>query len=559
MDKSDFVIIGGVACGCKSAATLARRLPDASITLFQKEKNLSYGTCGLPYFASGDIETLKALMQTGYDVVRDSDFFKKSKNFKAITESEVVLINRDDKTVRVKDLNSGETSEHGYGKLVIATGAKPSKLPLDFPESTRIMPFTRPEHAINFRRMAQSGQVGSALIIGGGFIGCELAEAASSLWGIETSLVEKELHVLPYVLDHEMALPVEKELRDSGVTLRLGTIVHDIEIADEEKVRVSLSDKTSIEADYVFLCTGVTPESSLARDAGLKIGMSGGIKVNEFMQTSDADIYAGGDAVELIHQLTGKPIYIPMGSIANRHGRIIGEHASGGNESFPGVLGAFMVKVFEMNVGSVGLSQTSAEKAGFDVITAWGSFVDKPDYYPEFKSFSVKMIVNRKDKSLLGLQAVGKGDVVRRVDVFSAFLQNKCKIDDLLNFEHGYAPPYAEALDPLYNLAATIKSIENGFTQTGPDGNFKTDDIVVLDVREPDEVESKPFKANKLVHIPLNDLADNLEKLDKNSKIVVLCHRGPRSYQASVILKNAGFLDVSYIAGGMTLAVKSLA
>jgi len=277
------------------------------------------------------------------------------------------------------------------------------------------------------------------------------------------------------------------------------------------------------------------------------------------MQTSDLDIYAGGDAVELTHQLTGKSIYIPMGSLANRHGRIIADHSSGGNESFPGVLGAFMVKVFDMNVGTVGLSQTAAEKAGFEVITTWGSFPDKPDYYPEYKSFSAKMIVNRDDKSLLGLQVVGKGDVVRRVDVFSAFLQNKCKIDDLLHFEHGYAPPYAEALDPLFNLAATIKSIEKGFEQTSPDGNFETDDVVILDVREPDEIEGKPFKAKNMIHIPLNDLTENLDKLSKDSRIVILCHRGPRSYQASVILKTAGFNDISYIAGGITLAVKSLA
>jgi NADPH-dependent 2,4-dienoyl-CoA reductase/sulfur reductase-like enzyme/rhodanese-related sulfurtransferase len=559
MDKSEIVIIGGVACGCKTAASLARRMPQAMITLFQKEKELSYGTCGLPYFASGDIDSFRELTLTSYDVVRDSGFFKKSKNFDAVTESQVMAINREEKFVLVKDLKSGREYKHGYGKLVIATGANHKTLPLDIPVSDRIKPFTRPEHAINFRRMAQTGKIGSALILGGGFIGCEVAEAAAGLWGIETSLVEMEGQILPYVLDREMALPAEKEMENNGVKLYLGRSATKIEMPNEETVRVTLSDGTSLEVDYLFLCVGVKPATDLAREAGLEIGSTRGIKANQFMQTSDPDIYAGGDAVESTHCLTGKPIYIPMGSLANRHGRIIAEHISGGKESFPGVLGAFMIKVFEMNVGSVGLSEAEAIKNGIDVVSVWGSFVDKPDYYPENKSISIKMIIDAKDRRLVGLQGVGKGDIVRRVDVFSAFLQSKSRLDDLLNFEHGYAPPYSEALDPLYHLAAVAKSVELGFGQENPGGSFDSGDFILLDVREEEEIESIPFKTKNSVRIPLNDLRENLDKLDKGKKIVILCHRGPRSYQAAVILKNAGFENSSYIAGGTTLAVKSLA
>jgi NADPH-dependent 2,4-dienoyl-CoA reductase/sulfur reductase-like enzyme/rhodanese-related sulfurtransferase len=559
MDKSDVVVIGGVACGCKAAATLARRKPELKITLFQKEKDLSYAACGMPFFASGDIESFRALTETSYNIVRDTEFFRKCKNFNAIIETEVIEIDREEKKVKVKDLKTGDSYDHGYDKLVIATGAVPTNLPLEIPETDRIMHFTSPDHARNFRQLAQTGKVGTALVVGGGFIGCEVAEAATSLWGIETTLVELEPQVLPYALDEEMALPVEKEMRDNGVKLYLGTSVTKFEMTDNGTVQVDFSDGSKHEFDYVFLCVGVNPASHLAEAAGLELGESGGIKVNQFMQTSDPNIYAGGDVVELTHRITGQPIYIPMGSLANRHGRIIGDHIAGGNEAFPGVLGAFMVKVFDLNVGSVGLTQNAAEDAGISANTVWATFADKPDYYPENKSICLKMVFNPEDSSLLGIQGVGKGDIVRRVDVFSAFLQKKAKIYDLLDFEHGYAPPYSEALDPLYHLAAIAKSLEKGFDQDNPGDDYENSNMIVLDVREPEETEAVPFKAKNTIKIPLTELVDNLDKLDKSKRYTILCHRGPRSYQAAHILKAAGFENVSYIAGGTTLAVKSLA
>jgi len=558
MEKSDIVIIGGVACGCKSAASLARRLPEAKITLFQKEPDLSYGTCGLPYFASGDIENLTKLKETASGSIRDTQYFRQAKGFKAQTECEVVEINRAEKFVIVKNLQSDESFEHGYDKLVIATGAVPVKLPLDIPDSDRIRPFTRPADAINFRRLAQTGQIGSAVIIGGGFIGCELTETCAGLWGIETTLVEREAQVLPYLLDSEMAYAVEKTMRENGITLHIGKSVTKIE-AQNNTVKVTLSDNTEIETDYLLLSAGVKPASQLAQTAGLELGANGAVKVNEFMRTSDPDIYAGGDVVELKHQITGQPIYIPMGSLANRHGRIIADHIAGGQEEFPGVLGAFMVKVFELNVGAVGLSETAAQKAGIETVVVWGSFADKPDYYPEFNPISLKLIINKADKTLLGLQAVGKGDVVRRIDVISAFMQNKAKIYDLLNFEHGYAPPYSEALDPLYHLASVYKTVEKGFLQSNPGIDYSREDVIILDVRDPEEIKSKLFKAINLITIPLENLQENLDKLDKSKPIIVLCHRGVRSYQALHILKNAGFSDLSYVAGGTSLSLKALA
>ena len=559
MDKSDVVIIGGVACGCKTAASLARRKPEFKITLFQKEKELSYGTCGLPYFASGDIDSFRQLTETNYNVVRDIDFFKNSKGFDAVAESEVTKIDREKKIVHVKDLKSGDVYQHGYDKLVLATGASPVTPPIDFPQSDRISHFTRPSAAINFRKSAQTGQVGSALILGGGFIGCELAESCGGLWGLETTLVEKEPQLLPYVLDREMSLPVEKHLAENDVNVLVDTRVTKVEAPDDDTVVVTLTNDKKVTVDYLFVCAGVRPASELAREAGLELGESGGIAVDDSMRTSDPDIYAGGDVVELRHQVTGQPLYIPMGSLANRHGRIIAENIAGGNSRFPGALGAFMVKVFDYNVGTVGLSQSAAEAEGMEVFSVWGSFVDRPDYYPETEPVSVKIVIDSQTDLLLGVQAIGRGDVVRRIDVGSVFLQNKCRLDDLIDFEHGYAPPYSEALDPLYHLATQAKAIKRGFKIDSPDTIYDNAEIQVLDVREPDEIEALPFQASNLITISLNDLRDNLDKLERNRPIAVLCHRGPRSYQAACILKAAGFEQVSYVGGGTTLSVKSLA
>jgi len=364
MEKSDFVIIGGVATGPKTAAVLARRLSGKKITLFQKEERISYGSCGMPYFASGDINNFDELTFTSYGIPRTPEFFKRSKNFDVMTSSEVIRINRQEKTVTVKDLKTGQTIDHSYGKLVIATGAVPCKPPFPCAESPNIRNFTRPDDAIHFREMAQQGQVGKAVIIGGGFIGCELVEAMVSMWGIEAVLVEKEPQVLPYVLDPEMAAIVKHEMVRQEVEVLTGAAVEKVELNDDGNPVVSVRGHDDIKADFIFLCLGVRSEVSLAKECGLGIGPAGGIEVNACMQTSDPDIYAGGDCVELTHRLTDRKIFMPMGSLANRHGRVIAENLAGNETKFPGVLGSFLVKVFDINIGTTGLSEMTAERYG---------------------------------------------------------------------------------------------------------------------------------------------------------------------------------------------------
>ncbi|MFC1475951.1 FAD-dependent oxidoreductase [Candidatus Zixiibacteriota bacterium] len=550
-DYSDFVIVGGVAAGPKTAATLARRLPRASITLFQKEKHLSYASCGLPYFASGDISSFDELTRMPWGTVRNEDFFRMVKGFCAITGAEVTAIDRGRKVVTVQQEDKPSAVEHGYGKLVLATGARPAPpaFPVEF--GPRVQSFTRPENAIEFRRLAETGQVGSAAVIGGGYIGCEMAEALGGLWGINTAVLEKEQHVLPATLDPEMAVLVERELKKQDIDLRTGVCVEKI-TSREDGATVYLSGGETLEVDFVIVCTGVAAEVTLARACGLTLGVTGAIAVDEHFRTSDPDIFAGGDCVELTQRITGEKVHVPLGSLANRHGWVIAENLAGNEIAYPGVLGSYLVKVFDVNLGGVGLNWAVAQRFAPKPAAVWGTFVDRPDYYPESKTITLKMIFDQQNGRLLGLQGVGGGEIARRIDVFSVFLRNDATIDDLLGFEPGYAPPFSEAVDPLHHLAGMARATSRGvvFINPGEFGQLSSAGVLWLDVREPVEQEELPFDLPEVVRIPLDRLRAEASDLPRDRKIVIICQRGSRAYQAAVFLKDAGFDDVVILSGG---------
>ncbi len=558
LTASDVVVIGGVAAGTKAAATLARRKPEWHITLFERGQRVSYSACGLPYYASGEIQDLSALTGTSWGGERSPEFFCRYKGVEVVTRAEAVAINRDQKTVTVRNLESGEEYEHGYGKLVLATGATPIRPPFPCAQSDLIRPFTRPEDAVAFRRLAEQGKIGEAVVIGGGFIGCEMAGALGGLWGIKTTVIEREDRLLPYALDPDMAGYVRAEMERKGVeVLTEASVTHVAVKGARSAVCVDCKGETqTIEADYVLLCLGVRPESKLAADAGLAIGGSGGVTVNEHLQTSDPAIYAGGDCIESRSLASGKPIFLPMGSLANRHGRVIAEHIAGNETArFPGVTGAMMIKAFDLNVGAVGLSEQAASNAGISFRSVWGAFNDRPDYYPEHESFHIKLVYCPESMRLLGLQAVGRGDVCRRIDVLSSFLQNGGTVEDLLEFEHGYAPPYAEALDPLHNLASMALAQERGigFVSACQARLNEDPNVLWLDVREGFEAEAAPVpqRDGRIVcQIPLGDLRICATRLDKSKDIYIVCRRGGRAYQAGLILQRAGFARVFVVGGG---------
>ncbi len=554
---SHVIIIGGTAAGPKTAAAIARRKKDVTVTLFEKSKHISYATCGLPYFASGDINSFSELTTTPYGIARDEDFFKHTKGIEVITNAEVIDIDRDNKRVTVKNIDNQETYNHSYDKLVLATGSAVNQPPFPVPESPKVRHFTTPEDAIEFRQAAEKGEVETAAIIGGGFIGCELAESMGGLWGIETTLIEMEDQLLPSLLDKEMSDIAIRDMGKEDINVMTGSKVSSIELDDNGDPQIKLSNGETINTNYVLLCLGVHPNIELAEKCGLSIGKTGGIEVDSTMKTSDEKIYAGGDCVESLDRITGSKVFIPMGSLANRQGRVIAENITGYDSKFNGVTRTFILKVFENNIGATGISESQAEKAGIKVNSVWASFIDKPDYYPESKSFTLKMIYSESDNKLIGLQAVGKGDISRRIDVFSSLIQNGSKIDDLLDFEQSYAPPFSEAIDPLFHMGALVKARQRGISIVNPGTILDTKDTLWLDVREAEEAEAEPWPDMDKIqytNIPLNDLRRNVEKIDKGKKIMIICKRGPRSYQASAILKNSGYEDVHIIGGG-TLAI----
>jgi rhodanese-related sulfurtransferase len=360
-----------------------------------------------------------------------------------------------------------------------------------------------------------------------------------------------------------MSAHVEAELKKQDVTVLTGSEVQKIDLNGENQPVIHIDGREPLTADYVFLCLGVEPNVKLAEDCGLTIGETGAIEVNGHLATSNGDIFAGGDCSESTHQLTDRKLFLPMGSLANRHGRVIAENIAGNETEFPGVLGAFLVKVFDMNVGAVGLSEAAAKVAGLNSCCVWGTFPDRAEYYPEAGTFTMKMVYDKDNLRLLGLQVVGNGTIGRRIDVFSAFMQNAATVDDLLDFEHGYAPPYSEALDPLHQLAAVAIAQQKGTSMACPYWPSLMDlssEAIWLDVREDEEATEAPWQPEngEVIQIPLGDLRERLGELDRKRKTIVLCRRGPRAYQATLILQGAGFEDVIVASGGTSAIVSSV-
>jgi len=374
--------------------------------------------------------------------------------------------------------------------------------------------------------------------------------------GMEVSVVEALDWVLPALLDFESAAYVEKHLREKGVELLLGQSLTGFEGNKEGRVSRVITGKTKLEADLVLLAIGVKPNTGLAKDAGLDIGNTGGIAVNPHLQTSDPDIYAGGDCVENVHLVTGQKILAPLGSTANKHGRVIGTNITGGDETFPGVLGTSIAKVFDYNVGRVGLSQSQAEKAGYEVITSLVPGYEYATYYPKGKEIMVKLVAEKSTNRLLGGQVVGPGDTAKRVDVLATALSFSATADDLANTDLAYAPPYNSALDPLHNAANVIRNKQSGLarTLTLMEVNNKLqrgDDFIFLDVRSPGEWEAYRIEAPQAKLLPLRELRRKLGKLPRDAEIVIFCHTSVRAYQAQRILDGADFKNVKFMDGSI--------
>lgn len=544
------VVIGGGAAGLKAASRIRRKDGDASITVVEAGKYVSLGRCGLPYYVGGLVHEVDNLRETTYGAVRDEAYFKKLKNIDVLTETVATEIDRSRKTVKI--VRNGSEDELNYDYLVIATGARPAKPPIEGIEAEGVVTLTSAEEAEKIIEMWEEGAE-KAVVIGAGFIGLESAEALKNL-DMEVTVIEMMDRVAPAMLDREMAVLVENHLREKGVNVVTSTRVEKI-VSQDDKVRAVIANGKEYPADVVVVATGIKPNSELAEKAGLKIGETGAIWVDEYMRTSDESIYAGGDCVETTCLVTGKKIIAPFGDVANKQGRVIGENITGGRAIFPGVIRTAIFKVFDFTAASAGVNEQMAKEAGLDYFTVIAPSPDRAHYYPQANYIRLKLIVEKGSWRVIGAQGVGMGEVAKRIDVLSTAIQAGMTIDQLANLDLAYAPPYSPALDPVITIANVAMNKRDGLFEGINVFELKEklekEDIVILDVRSEEEFKTRRIESEKVIHIPILELRERLDEIPRDKEIVVVCAIGLRSFEASRILKHAGFEKVKILEGGM--------
>jgi len=547
------VIVGGVAAGTKAAARARRLLPDAEITIIERGKMISYAGCGMPYYISGQIRDFKQLFSTSYGVVRDEHYFMEEKNVRVLTRTSATAIDREKKEVAVTDLESGENYTVPYDRLVLATGASPFTPPIPGLELKGVHRLNHPEDAQKIAAAVE--QAGEAVVIGGGLIGLEAADALIKR-KLFVSVVELQEQILPGMLDPDMAALLAYRLEEEGVEFHLGRRVLRLEGDEKGNVTAVVTDQGSIDAGLVIVAVGVRPNVELARKAGLTIGETGAIAVNEYLQTSDPDIYALGDCVENRHLISGRKVYIPLASTANRQGRVVGDNLAGRKSIFKGVLGTSVMKMMSWNVGRTGLGEMQARALGYDVVTAVNATHDKTHYYPGHDNLVLKLIVEAGSRKVLGAQGIGAGEVIKRIDVVATALNFGATVDDLADLDLGYAPPFNTPIDPVHHTANIVRNKIDGVAVTISARELHEklagdDDFVLLDVRTPEQFKYRHIEDPRVMLVTLGELRRRLAEVPRDKEIITLCALGVRSYEAQRILTGAGFKDVKFLEGGL--------
>lgn len=543
------LIVGGVAAGMKTAARIRRLDPKAEVLVIERGPHLSYGACALPYYLEGLFENLDEVRMTAAGAVRDEGFFRKVKGVEVRSGWEALAIDRSGKRLRLRELDSGREEELAYDQLVLATGNRPILPPLPGIELQGVVPLKSMEDAAALDRLASSAR--QAVIVGGGLIGLEVAEALIKR-GLAVTLLEMKDQVLASALDFGMACLVHRELRRQGVALRLGEPLQALE-GEEGRVTTVRTARGTYAADLVLMAIGVRPETTLAREAGLEIGPSGAIAVDERMCTSDPAIYAAGDCAEATDLLSGRKVYVPLGSTANKQGRVVANNLCGRPEHFPGILGSLIVKVFDLNVARTGLSEEDAQLLGFAPVAMLAPAPDKAHIYPGAKPITIKLIADRSSRRLLGAQIVGFGDVAKRIDTLVAALSFGASVDQLAQLDLAYAPPFSSAMDPLHQAANALRNKLDGIASLDP---LQLQELLngsapplLLDVRS--AAEHAEVRIPGATLLPLAALRERLEELPRERTIVPFCKLSLRGYEAQVILQAAGFSNVRYLEGGI--------
>jgi len=549
----EVLIIGGSAAGLKAACRIARLQPDAKVKVLVREKPFGYSSCGLAYYLSGDVDSPLDLYKTASGSLKDETYFREVKGVEILSRHEALSIDRVKRLVNCRNLSDQTEKTLPYDRLVIATGALPLLPAVPGVDTPGVSYFHSMEDAITLRRELEQGRIGKVAIIGGGFIGLELCEAFATMWGVEVELIEMQTHLLPIMLDPEVARLVESELVEKGVKLKLGCRCREIVRSDDQ---LGLFDATGmfIPVDRVIVATGMKPNTVLARKAGLEIGVTGGIKVNDMLQTSDPDIFAVGDCVELGNIIDGKPGVFNYGSLANRMGHVAADNVCNGSESFGSVAGAAILKVFDLTIASVGLTSVQCDENGYDVNGCWGTFYDRLHYYPEAGRQHIKMIYDKSNGQLLGVQAVGKGLIQHVIDKASLILHTGWTIDRLAEIEHVYSPPYSQPFDPLTLMGyIASNSVGAGIRLISPlDFDALSPKVLLLDVRSEEEAAETPLPHNRcqVLRVPIEELRGRLGEIPLGVPVVTVCQMGSRAWDAALMLRRAGWKEVSLLAGG---------
>ena len=536
------LIVGGVAGGATAAARIRRLDETAEITVFERSGYISYANCGLPYYIGGVITDSEELtLQT------PESFFSRFRiNMKV--HHEVTAIHPDQKTISVRNSKTGEEFEESYDKLILSPGAKPTQPRLPGVGIEKVFTLRTVEDTFHIKEYINKNQPKSAVLAGGGFIGLELAENLKEL-GMDVTIVQRPKQLMnPF--DADMASFIHSEMRKHGVKLALGHTVEGFEEKDGG-IDILLKDEMPLHADMVVLAIGVTPDTHLAKDAGLELGIKGSIVVNDRMETSAPDIFAAGDAVQVKHYVTGQEALISLAGPANKQGRIIADNICGGDSRYPGSQGSSVIKVFDMTAATTGINETNARKAGLDVDTVILSPMSHAGYYPGGKVMTMKVVFEKETYRLLGAQIVGYEGVDKRIDVLATAIHAGMKATELKDLDLAYAPPYSSAKDPVNMAGFMIDNISKGILKQwhleDVDLLPRDGSVTLLDVRTVREYGNGHIEGFK--NIPVDELRERLDEIEKDKPVYVICQSGLRSYIGTRILEGNGYKAYNFSGG----------
>lgn len=531
------IVVGGVAAGTKAAAKLKREDRNADIRILTKGKDISYAGCGLPYYVSGVIREKKDLL------VHTPESYEKVTGVPVEIRTEVTKVDRKGKTVEAVNLDTGAVETYTYDKLVIATGARPFEPDCPGTQLKNVFYMRTPEDADMLRQTVEAGEIRRAVIVGGGFIGLEIAENLAAK-DVKVSVIDFAPHILPGFLDPEIADYVENKLADAGVMCFTGTGLE--EILGEEKVEKVKTSRRAMKADACILAMGIRPNTEFLQDAGLEM-FKGALLTNQALQTNDPDIYAVGDCAMVTNRITGKPQWSPMGSTANIAGRAAAQHLAGKTVQYPGVLGTGVAKLAGFCMGRTGLLEQAAREAGYDAESVICVVDDKAHYYPGAALFVIKLIADRESHRLLGMQTVGTGAVDKLTDIAVTAISMKATLEDLQYMDFAYAPPFSTAIHPLQHAVNILLNKLNGEldSMTAAEYAEEGENYRIVDAGITPSLHGYPY-------VDLNSLDGPADGLGRNEKLLLVCSKGKRAYLVQNRLKAYGYTDTKVLEGGMT-------